>query len=274
VQAPFFACQLKDRCGTPLPQALVFQTGSNVWQRLPAWPPLESVSRSVWLQAGGRLAFEPPARDGDGEAEAFVSDPANPVPSQPRPILARNVDETLQAQAWATSLVTDQRFVQGRPDVLSWESEPLQEEVVISGPITAHLFVSTTGADADFVAKLIDVQPEKVEKDPTLGGYQLMVAGEILRGRFRKSLERPEPFAPGKVEEVTIDLLPGNHMFRRGHRIMVQVHSTWFPLYDRNPQSWVANIFEAKESDFVRQTHKVYRSRRYPSRITFAAPKP
>lgn len=269
VQAPFFACQLKDRCGPPLPKALVFQTGSNVWKRYAAWPPREARPRSLWLHEGGRLAFEPPGRDGRGESDAFVSDPARPVPSQPRPIVAPNVDKELHDRAWATSLVVDQRFVAGRPDVLLWQTGPLEEDVEVAGRMAAQLFVSTTGADADFVAKLIDVWPEQVPGNPTMGGYQLMVAGEILRGRFRKSFERPEPFTPGTVEELSIDLLTRSHLFKKGHRIMLQVHSTWFPLYDRNPQTWVPNIFEAREADFRAQTHRVHHSRRYPSRVTF-----
>ncbi len=267
IQAPFFACQLKDRCGPPLPEAFVFQTGSNVWQRLPAWPPREASERSVWLQPGGRLGFEP-ARGGD-DSLAFVSDPAHPVPSVPRPFLARSVDEAAHDLAWSTSLVVDQRFVHGRPDVLSWVSPPLAEEVVVAGAITGHLFVSTTGQDADFVVKLIDVLPEAGQREPALNGYQLMVSGEILRGRYRRSFERPEPFTPGKVEELVIDLLTRSHVFSKGHRIMVQVHSTWFPLYDRNPQTWVDNIFQAREADFASQTHRVFFSGRHPSRISF-----
>jgi len=144
--------------------------------------------------------------------------------------------------------------------------------VVLSGSITAHLFVSTTGTDADFVAKLIDVQPEVVEGDPTLGGAQIMVAAEIRRGRFRKGFERSVPFTPGKVEEVAIDLLTRNHVFRKGHRIMVQVQSTWFPLYDRNPQTFVPSIFQAKEADFRAHAHRIHSSSRHPSRVTFQVP--
>ncbi len=269
VQAPFFACHLKDRCGPPLPEALVFQTGSNVWQRLPAWPPRGAVQRQLWLHAGGRLSFEPPAAGGADQADAWISDPARPVPSQARPIVARSADEALHDRSWTASLVEDQRFVDGRPDVLTWRTEPLAEDVVLSGAVAAHLFVSTTGADADFVAKLIDVYPEAWPADPSMGGYELMVTGEILRGRYRRSPETPVPFTPGQVEPLTVDLLTANHVFKKGHRIMVQVHSTWFPLYDRNPQTWVPNVFEATAKDFKAQTHRVHRSREFPSRITF-----
>ena len=174
--------------------------------------------------------------------------------------------------AWPVWMVADQRFVTDRPDVVSWQTEPLAEDVVLSGSITAHLFVSTTGTDADFVAKLVDVQPEKVEGDPSLGGAQIMVAAEILRGRFRNGFERPVPFTPGKIEEVTIDLLTRNHVFRKGHRILVQVQGSWFPLYDRNPQTFVPSIFQAKESDFRARTHRIHASTRHPSRVTFQAP--
>jgi hypothetical protein len=271
VQAPFFACHLKDRCGAPLPEALVFQTGSNTWQRLQAWPPRDAPTRSVHLGAAGRLSFEPP--DAEGSA-SFVSDPRAPVPSQPRPVIEYDVDAEAHTSTWTSSLVADQRFVQGRPDVLSFASEPLAEEIALAGDVTAHLFVSTTGTDADFVVKLVDAYPDLVPGDATMGGYQLMIAGEILRGRFRRGFEQPVPFTPGQVDEVTIDLRPANHVFRKGHRIMVQVHSTWFPLYDRNPQTFVPNIFLAKDSDFVAQTHRVHFSRRHPSRVTFATAKP
>jgi len=268
VQAPFFACALKDRCGPPLPEALVFQTGTNVWQRLDAWPPKGATERSVWLAPGGRLALDgPPGEEGE---DAWVSDPAHPVPYQAAPIVSPHVGQEAWDEGWATWMVADQRFLAGRPDVRAWGSEPLAEDVVVAGPIAAHLFVATTGTDADFVAKLVDVYPEKVEGDPTLGGYQLMVAAEILRGRFRHGFEKEEPFTSGKVEEVTVDLLTRSHVFRKGHRIMVQVQSTWFPLYDRNPQTFVRNVFEAREADYRAQTHRVLRSRRHPSRVTFA----
>ena len=268
VQAPFFACALKDRCGPPLPEALVFQTGTNVWQRLDAWPPRGTKERSVWLAPGGRLALDGPPRE-EGE-DAWVSDPAHPVPYQATPIVSPHVGQDAWDETWATWMVADQRFLAGRPDVLSWVSEPLAEDVAVAGPIAAHLFVSTTGSDADFAAKLIDVYPEKVDGDPTLGGYQLMVAAEILRGRFRRGFEKPEPFTPGEVEAVSVDLLTRSHVFAKGHRIMVQVQSTWFPLYDRNPQTFVPSIFEAREGDYRAQTHRVLRSRRHPSRVTFA----
>jgi len=262
VQAPFFACALKDRCQPALPKAVVFQTGSNVWQKLDRWPPAGLVQRHLYLRAGGRLSFEPPTDEAEA-ADAWVADPRTPVPYLPRPITHA---------AWPTWLVTDQRFAHARPDVLSFESEPLGEDLVLAGPLAAHLFVSTSGADLDLVAKLIDVYPEKLEGDPTMAGFQLMVAGEIRRGRYRHGLEKPEPFAPGRVEEVTVDLLARSHVFKKGHRLMVQVQASWFPLYDRNPQTWVANLFQAKEADFQPQTHRLHRTRSQASRIIFSTP--
>lgn len=263
VQAPFFACALKDRCQDPLPKALVFQTGSNTWQRLDAWPPRGTVERSLWLQPGGRLALTPPPPAVGADDDAWTADPAAPVPFAPRPITR---------DGWSTWLVADQRFAHGRPDVRAWTSEPLAEEVTIAGALAAHLFISTTGQDLDLVVKLIDVQPEQPAGD--LAGYQLMVAGEILRGRYRRSFERPVPFVPGEVEEVTVDLNTRSHVFKKGHRIMVQVQSSWFPLYDRNPQTWVPDLFQARAEDFRPQVQRVHRSAARPSRITFAAPPP
>ncbi len=274
VQAPFFACHLKGRCGAPLPEALVFQTGTNVWQRLPAWPPREVGERSVHLGDGGRLSFAAPAPGAREVVRSWVSDPASPVPYQPRPIPSPTLDRTGADAAWPVWMVEDQRFVTGRPDVASWTSDPLDEDVVLSGRITAHVFLSTTGTDADLVVKLVDVMPEKVEDDPRLGGAEIMVAAEILRGRFRRGFDRAIPFTPGKVEELTIDLLTRSHVFRKGHRIMVQVQGSWFPLYDRNPQTFVPNVFRAHEADFRAQTLRVHASARHPSRVTFQSPAP
>jgi hypothetical protein len=272
VIAPFFACHLKDRCGAPLPGALVFQTGANRWQRLERWPPAGLAERSLWLAPGRHLAASPPAPDpGGAECESFVSDPASPVPYAPRPI-DYPYGPSGATETWRTWMVADQRFADRRPDVLSWETEPLAEDVVVAGPVTARLFVSSTGTDADFVAKLIDVHPEAVPDDPALGGYQLMVAAEPLRLRFRKGFERPVPLVPGEVEEIAIDLLTRSHVFRKGHRIMVQVQSSWFPLFDRNPQTFVPNPFLARDGDFAARTHRVCRSARYPSRVTFGTP--
>ena len=171
---------------------------------------------------------------------------------------------------WATWLVEDQRFVDHRPDVLTWVSDPLKDDVVVSGKIVANLFASTTGTDSDWIVKLIDVYPEKYAPDPKMGGYQLMIAGDVFRGRYRNSFEKPEPIAPDSVTRYEIGFPANDHAFLKGHRIMVQVQSTWFPVIDRNPQRFVPNIFLAQESDFQRATQRVFRSGQYASYI--AAP--
>ena len=261
-EAPFFAYYLKDKGPLTLPEALVFEGGSNQWRRHEAWPPNEAESRNLYLHAGGHLSFDAPT----AQAQAFdeyLSDPAHPVPYRPRPIQVTYSRGSL----WNSWQAMDQRFVEGRPDVLAWSTEPLARDVVIAGDLSATLFASTTGTDADWVVKLIDVFPDTVAGRPQMGGYQHMVAGEILRGRYRRSFERPEPIARNLPLEYTIRIPPQAYRFLKGHRIMVQVQSTWFPLYDRNPQTFVPNIFEAKSSDYQARTHRIWRTRRYPSHI-------
>jgi hypothetical protein len=164
-------------------------------------------------------------------------------------------------------LVEDQRFTHQRPDVLTYETEPLEQDVTVAGSLTAHLFGATSGTDCDWIVRLIDVYPEEVAKDPSMGGFQLLISGEPMRARFRKSFAKPEPVVPGEVHEYTIDLHWSHHCFRKGHRIMVQVHSTWFPLYDRNPQKYVPNIFQARDEDFQKAEQRVYRSPEFPSHL-------
>jgi uncharacterized protein len=265
VQAPFFACYLKDRGKLDLPEALVFETGSNVWRRHDHWPPREATDKALYLRASGRLSLDAPSGEGENDADRYLSDPAHPVPYRPRPI-----EQTYPGTpnpGWPVWLVQDQRFVAGRPDVLSYETEPLKEDVTIAGDIVARLFASTTGSDADWIVKLIDAYPEEWPADSSLGGYELMVANEIFRARFRGGFETPRALEPGQVQEYTIDLHTNAHRFLRGHRIAVQVQSTWFPLIDRNPQTFVPSIFEAKEADYQPATHTVFRSKRYPSRV-------
>ena len=264
IEAPFFACHLKDRCATRLPEVSSFQTGSNEWRQYDAWPPKTVSTKSLFLREKGGLSFAAPTAEGEA-AEAWVSDPANPVPYRPRPI-----EQTYPGagpQGWVTWLVQDQRFVAGRPDVLAFETEPLAQDVTVTGNIAARLFASTTGSDADWIVKLIDVYPETWPADVSMGGFQLMVSNDVLRGRFRKSFETPSAIEPGKIEEYAVDLHALDHRFLKGHRIMVQVQSTWFPIIDRNPQTFVPNIFEAKDADYKAATHKVHYSKRYPSRI-------
>jgi putative CocE/NonD family hydrolase len=234
----------------------VFEAGANEWRSFDSWPPRTGVAqRQLYFHAGSRLSFEPPVASDSG-SDVYVSDPARPVPYRVRPILPTFDD----ASTWSTWLVDDQRFAQDRPDVFAWETAPLEEDVVIAGDITAHLFAATSGSDADWVVKLIDVYPERYERDPKLSGYHLMVANDVFRGRYRKGFEHPEAIVPNQVEEYTIDLHSQNYRFLKGHRIKVQVQSTWFPLIDRNPQTFVPNIFAAKESDFRPATQRVFRS--------------
>ncbi len=256
IQAPWWAYWLKGRGDGRFPEAWLYDAGSNRWRTFGRWPPPEATVRGLYLHAGGRLSFDPPTeRTG---FDAYVSDPTDPVPYEPRAMMARG---------WTRWMTEDQRFLNSRPDVLSWRTEPLGDDVTIAGDVTARLFASTTGSDADWVVKLIDVYPNSVPERPDMAGYQLMVAGDILRGRYRRSWEHPEATRPNHVDAYTVDLHQQAYTFRRGHRIMVQVQSTWFPLYDRNPQTWVPNIFEAPASAYRAQTHRIYRAARHPSRV-------
>jgi len=265
IEAPFFARFLKDRPGWDVTEATTFQTGANAWRVYDEWPPRRlTEDRGLHLLADGRLGFEAPREDGEGAFDSYVSDPARPVPYRPRPIEA-TYDP--RGSGWRDWLVGDQRFVHLRPDVLSWETGPLEEDLTVSGHVVARLFASTTGTDSDWIVKLIDVYPEDHPDDPAMGGYQLMIASEVFRGRFRASFERPEPLVPGRVDEYMIDLHAIDHRFLKGHGIMVQVQSTWFPLIDRNPQTFVENIFLARASDYRPATQRVYRSRTRPSRL-------
>jgi hypothetical protein len=264
IQAPWFAYFLKNKGTGNFPEALSFQTGSNVWRTYDQWPPKKNVMlQGLYFHADGKLSFDPP-RPSDGEQfDSYVSDPAHPVPYRSRPVEATYG----RGSRWSTWLTEDQRFVHLRPDVLSWETEPLTDDVTVTGDIVALLFASTSGTDSDWIVKLIDVYPEDYPKDRRMGGYQLMVANEVFRGRFRKSFEKPEPTKPDEVNEYAIDLRSNDHTFLKGHKIMVQVQSTWFPIIDRNPQKYVENIFLAKDSDYQSATQRVHRSERYPSHI-------
>jgi uncharacterized protein len=262
---PWFAFYLKGKGSLNQPEAVTFETGSNKWQSYDAWPPRRNVTkRNLYFQRDGRLSFDPPQIAANNQFDHYVSDPAHPVPYRHRPVEPTYFPA---GSGWYTWLVEDQRFVEGRPDVLTWETEALNEDVTISGNLLAHLFASTTGTDSDWIVKLIDVYPEDYQRDVKMSGYQLMIASEILRGRFRNSFERPEPITPNKVNEYVIDLHGNNHVFLKGHKIMVQVQSTWFPVYDRNPQQFVPNIFKAVESDYQPATQRIFRSRRFASHI-------
>jgi hypothetical protein len=262
ILAPFFAYYLKGKGRPPVSEALTFRTGVNEWVRHDAWPPTRNlVYRRLYLRSEGKLSFDPPpAAPATAPAfDSYVSDPASPVPYRQRPIRL--------GVGWTTWLVEDQRFVHRRPDVLAWSTDPLTSDVTVSGKIVANLFASTTGTDSDWIVKLIDVYPEKYPTDPEMGGYQLMIAGDVTRGRYRRSIEKPEPLVPGAVQRYEIAFAGNDHVFRAGHRIMVQVQSTWFPVIDRNPQRFVRNIFQAQESDFQRATQRVFRSGQQASYI-------
>jgi putative CocE/NonD family hydrolase len=265
IEAPFFARYLKDKPVWNVPEAVTFQTGANAWQVYDEWPPRRlTEDRGLYFREDGRLAFEAPDEAGEEAFDSYVSDPARPVPYRPRPIEATYDPK---GSGWGTWLVGDQRFAHLRPDVLSWETGPLAEDVTVTGRLTARLFAATTGTDSDWIVKLIDVYPEDSPDDPRMGGYQLMIAGEVFRGRFRSSFEKPEALVPGEVAEFAIDLHAADHRFLKGHRIMVQVQSTWFPLIDRNPQTFVENIFLARASDYRAATQRVYRSKTHPSHV-------
>jgi uncharacterized protein len=272
VQAAWFAYWLKDEGHLPFKEALTFQTGTNEWKAYDQWPPRENVvAKKLYFRSGHDLSFDPPTTNGPQALDSYVSDPEHPVPYRHRPIAAW--------RGWTTWLVQDQRFVYLRPDVLSYQTGALSHDVTVSGDIVAHLKVSTTGTDGDWIVKLIDVYPElspSANPDAYTGespregptpGYQLMIADEVFRGRFRNSFEHPEPLVPGQVTPITIDLHTNNHTFLKGHRIMVQVQSTWFPLIDRNPQKFVPNIFKATADDYQKATIDVYRSGQDPSYV-------
>ncbi len=269
IEAPWFAAHL--RGGTfELPEATMFQTGANVWQQYSQWPPPDASPRSLYLHADGSLSFSAPTQV-DAGAVAWTSDPHKPVPYAPRPILG--FWQGLQGgskdprfdRAGVLWKVEDQRFVDGRPDVLTFVTAPLDEDLVVAGRLAARLFASTTGSDADWVVKLIDVYPEDYQ-EREMGGFQLMVADDVLRGRFRTGLDRPEAIEPGATLEYHIDLRTRNHRFRKGHRIMVQVQSTWFPLIDRNPQTF-CDIPKATAADYRRAEHRVFATPEHSSRI-------
>jgi len=263
IQARWFAYYLKGKGDGNFAEAITFQTGSNTWKNYDSWPPKNAVKKNLYFQADGKLSFEKPATTSTDTYDSYISDPAHPVPYRTRPI-----EETYgPGSRWYTWLTEDQRFVNNRPDVLSWQTETLTDDVTVTGNIFAKLFAATTGSDADWVVKLIDVYPEQYPKEPKMAGYEFMVANDVFRGRFRKSFETPEAMTPNKVEEYTVDLHSLNHVFKKGHKIMVQVQSTWFPIIDRNPQKFVPNIFDAKEEDFQMATHKIYRSAEAASHI-------
>ena len=240
-------------------EATCFQTGSNQWKAYSSWPPKEAQLTKLYAGPNGMCSFNKPSLT-TGQI-SFVSDPAKPVPYRTQPIEATYGP----GSRWRSWHVEDQRFVYSRPDVISFSTDTLNEDLTVTGKIVAHLFASTTGTDADWIVKLIDVYPNFDQKNLLMSGYQLPVAMEAFRGRFRKSFSNPTPLTPNKPEEFVIDLHQINHVFKKGHQIMIQVQSTWFPVIDRNPQKYLPNIFEAKESDFIKATHTIYFNAKYPT---------
>jgi len=242
-------------------EATCFQTGSNQWKTYSSWPPQEATIKNLYAGQNNTCSFAKPTLT-TGEI-SFVSDPFHPVPYRTQPIEATYGP----GSRWRSWQVEDQRFVYPRPDVVSFIMDSLAEDLEVTGKIVAHLFASTSATDADWIVKLIDVYPNFDSKNLLMSGYQLPVAMEVFRGRFRKSFSNPSPLIPGKPEEFIIDLHQVNHVFKKGHRVMIQVQSTWFPVIDRNPQKFVPNIFDAKETDFIKATHKIYFTSKYPTYI-------
>jgi hypothetical protein len=265
---PFLDRYLKDDAAwVDVPPVAAFETGTNAWRSLDAWPAGCAGGCAVqptplYLVAGAGLRFEEPRAE-EAPFEEYVSDPAKPVPYQARPIqpTAYEVDRT-----WPRWLVGDQREASGRTDVVTFVSDVLDAPLKIAGRPVAQLVASTSGTDSDWVVKLIDVYPDEVAGQPELGGYQLMVSADIFRGRYRESLETPEPIEPDVPLTYRFALPTAHHVFRPGHRVMVQVHSSWFPLYDRNPQTFVPDIFWARPGDFQKATQRIHHA---PGRASF-----
>ncbi len=261
IEFPFFMQALKGKGHAKLPKAWMFETGHNQWRKFDAWPPKNAAPRSLYLDAGGKLSFSPPAGASE-EFDEYTSDPARPVP----------VTGEIGGGMPGDYMTRDQRFASRRTDVLTYETEPLKHDVTLAGPVTPVLRVSTSGTDSDFIVKLIDVYPDDFPdpvpnpRDVHLGGYEQMVRGEPFRGKFRRSLSRPEPFIPGEPAKIEFAMPDVLHDFRAGHRIMVQIQSSWFPLVDRNPQRF-EDIPSAKASDFQKAVERVYRGGKDGTRI-------
>jgi putative CocE/NonD family hydrolase len=267
IEFPFFEAYLKGKGGFSPSEAHIFETGRNQWRTFDRWPPASGRKHTLNLLAGGKLGEEAADSAGPGgEFDEFVSDPDRPVPF---------VDETVVGMA-VEYMVEDQRFAARRPDVLSYQTGPLESDLTLAGPLEVELHVATTGTDADWVVKVIDVYPADFpDNDPNptgvrMGNYHQLVRGDVFRGKFRNSFEKPEPFVPGEPARVAFTLNDICHTFRAGHRLMVQVQSTWFPLVDRNPQTFV-DIYAAKPADFQKATHRVYHTKERPSRIVARA---
>lgn len=251
LELPFFKYHLKGEGNFNPAEANIFITGSNEWKKFSVWPPAETENTNLYLHPNGKLAFKKVGRTDSWDE--YVSDPANPVPYQ----------RGVQAKRTREYMIDDQRFASRRPDVKTYQTDALKEDITLTGPVLANLVVSTTGTDADYVVKLIDVYPEDAENpspNPNgilMGGYEMLVRGEILRGKYRNSFEKPEPFVPGAITKVNYALPDVAHTFKKGHRIMIQIQNSWFPLADRNPQKFM-DIYQAEPKDFQKATHRIY----------------
>jgi len=260
LEKEFFDYYLTGNGNGKFPEATIFITGSNTWREFETWPPANVQEAKLYLHPDGKLSFSAPAFK--TSFDEYVSDPLKPVP----------YTEDVHSSRTAEYMTDDQRFASRRPDVMVYQTDVLTEDVTITGPLNADLFVSTTGTDADYVVKLIDVfpldtkAPENIEVKVPLGGYQMLVRGEVFRGRYRNSFEKPEPFIPGKITEIKYELPDIAHTFKKGHRIMIQIQNSWFPLVDRNPQKFV-NIYKCSEEDFQKATHRIYHDSKYPSNL-------
>ena len=275
IEAPFFRYYLHGTGHKPNWQANIFQTGSNTWHAYPAWPPKQAQPTNVYLNADGTLTFTAPSPAGAAFRQ-YTSDPANPVPYRERPI-----SPTYPGGDWRTWEAADQRFVDHRPDVLTFVTAPLDHDITVTGALAAVLFASSSGTDSDFVVKLIDVYPQNAQKDAwdpeqgpkpgqyaqSLNGYELPIAMEVRRGRYLASFEHPHPLVPNQPAEWDVPLRDHDHVFLKGHRMMVQIQSTWFPIIDRNPQKFLPSIYQAKPADFVTATQRIYCSPSQPSHL-------
>ena len=261
IQRPFLAYYLHDKGDGHFADAWVFDAGERKWNTFDSWPAKNAKTRNIYLRDNHRLSFDAPGKSatkGNDGYDAYVSDPRNPVPYMPLP----------DDESGAHWMQIDQRFLGNRTDVATWTSEPLKEDITIAGDVVAHLFASTTGTDADWVVKLIDVYPDSGSADGRMNGYQLMVNADVMRGRYWKGFSHASPIPANVVTPFNVDLHDQLYTFRKGHRLMVQVQSSWFPLYDRNPQKFVPNIFNASSADYSRQEHRIWRTNDYPSHIS------
>jgi len=264
IEFPFFNFYLKDKGALKLPEAYIFNTGANRWLTFENYPPRAAGEMTLYLNANNSLTFDAPTGDDANAFDEYISDPAKPVP------FISNIAIGMTREY----MTDDQRFAARRPDVLVYETEPLAKEMTVCGAITPSLNVSTSGTDSDYIFKLIDVFPDNAPDDALnppqmkMGGYQMLVRGEPFRARFRNSFSKPEAMIPGKPTKIQFEMPDACHTFKQGHRVMVQVQSTWFPLINRNPQKYVENINFASESDYQKATQRVYRSRALPSSVS------